>query len=621
MTKKSNTPDALIPKELLSGPLPIVITGTFTRDEYSLRLVQRLNELSASGKIEVFYFPDSDLDSPMSINVSGGKKQDVRLVNPVRVPEDLEVTSSVSARSESEYYRFVDERLRSKGTPAYLIAFPEQGSGFYKTFEFKYQGQYDDIKYGFQYGNTISIEARFKGEKPFININHLLGQISGANIAAMVLIPGPEKALEFDREATQTEVEEALLKDSNSKYNQTYLDGILNHIESSLSETFGGNSSTKPLDDAGVAFETHESTKDLANAVIGQLEDILGIQGEIEDAKVTAARIVEEANEKAARVINQAQEQANELTDAAIEAGQLIPEIPQILKSGPLSQIASIQARDLEKRKTQEQIEIQELQGAIKNQLDIYYRAFDKMLTTRISSWGAGWGTESYRVKAQQVIDAVRAAIHPRNSDIPDIGKIEKLIDAANLGHGPLSLNMVPLAAGAYALAREFPKMDTYRKLHDYNSDFVELVSQIDNWDIDQGQFDQAVFRSLVSHCMTHGFSDADRAYLETCDHVLKGEISSSLRRSLDRQSFDQTFDELEAIDPFSKAHDTKGILEEVQNFALEQKIAQNGGHVTSSLSRTMDEIRRATPRQSTVDQTQQAVMQSDGTVVQFPGR
>ena len=91
VTTKRNIPSYETTQGLNTGSLPIVITGTLPRDEHSLRLIRQLNALSTAGRVEVFYYPEKDNEDELQVLV---EPKNPRLVNPARVPEDLQVSGS-----------------------------------------------------------------------------------------------------------------------------------------------------------------------------------------------------------------------------------------------------------------------------------------------------------------------------------------------------------------------------------------------------------------------------------------------------------------------------------------------------------------------------------------------
>jgi len=666
VTTKRNIPTDTKTPEQNTGPLPIVITGTLPRDEHSLKLISRLNALSTAGRIEVFYYPEKDNEDELHVLVDPKKS---RLVNPARVPEDLAVSDSCSGSTDEVYYEAVDAKLRKDGTPALVLAFPEKIYPFTTEIEIRFSGTWDDSRNNFSRGTLATIPVQFIQTPSFLDHDHTLRRISAANIDTLIGLRGPKTSLNIDNEATLKILEEQLFEASGQKYTGEYLSTVMSHLRRYSPDVTEGISTTGVLSRSGVEYSTATSTSALTKEALVLIDNLLARDPVLAQAVQTAESILAAAQEKAQKIIDdarisetetlervreleqetvsrlkeleretidRAQEQADELTDTAIETARIVPELTDMLRGGPLALISAQAQKTLDTQRSNELRQAQERQLAVKTQLDIIVQSFQAIDSARITSWGAGWGTESYKRNAEQIKTALKIAKNDRGFGLPRFEQIEKLIDTTNLGHAPMTLEDATLAIGLHSFVRETRKLDAYIKLAQWTDSDKWSPYGLESWDIDQVQMDRAFLESMLAHCEKGGFSEGDRKFLETCDHILAGEISQSLRRSLDTHLMERSMDEITSNDPFSQSTDTAGLLDEVEHISRQKSLETSSGHQPGSLRATMEEINIAASRATgepagqanrptlapgIEPAMQQSAMRSDGTVVQFPQR
>lgn len=643
------------------SPVPIVITGTMPRDEETLRLAKYLNSESAAGNIEVFYFADADLSDPILTSIS---KSDTRLVNPLRIPEDLDVTGSVEvkdAKDETGYYANVAQMLRDQGREAICLAYPVLTSNAVVPVTVQLLGNSDDHEYyNFNRGRNVTFNVSLFGQVALLNAEQALELVGPANISRMHLLSGPVySAPEVDHALTDEDMVRVFTSGFNKEIGAKYRAKLLNHLIERGSKKFQATTDFAPIDRAGIKYTLQANARKLTDEAIDTIsasivaDPAIEIARETADSILTAAQLsadelaekaktvaqalIDEAQAESSTILARASQDADELVDGAIEAAALIPELPQML-AGPIATILG-DRKSKEQQMAEEKIaRSRDKQLAVKNRLDDIVKSFDILQETRITSWGHGWQTEAYKKDKRRAMEAMSKAKSSDGSLIQRFSEIETMIDAANLGQGAMTIEDATLGIGLTAFVREVPKLDAYQKLLLWTDTYDREQISLESWDIDQVQMDRAFFNSLLSHCATSGFSENDRMFLETCDHTLGGEISQSLRRSLDGRLMDRSFDEISAGDPFAKAMDTAGLLDEVEAVSREQSVISNGGHISGSLRSTLEEVNRAAALNPTASlnpattaniptttapsmEPIAAAMRSDGTVVQFPGR
>jgi len=668
VTTKRNIPSYETTQGLNTGSLPIVITGTLPRDEHSLRLIRQLNALSTAGRVEVFYYPEKDNEDELQVLV---EPKNPRLVNPARVPEDLQVSGSVQGSTDELYYKAVDKQLRANGTPAVVIAFPEKVQMITSGFELRYEGTWNDARENFRYGTPISVQV-FHNEQPaFLNHRHTLERISAANIESLVCLKGPTTSLTVDIDSTREQLIEQMLKADGSKFSDEYIDQVMVHIcQRALNET-PGYSTTGDLTRAGMSDSTCKDTSKLTQQALEVIDEILARDPQLTEAIQTASSILAAAQEEAQKIIDDAkfseletlsrleeieretiarieqlendtlraaQDKADELTDAAIEASQVIPELADMLRGGPLAMMTARASKELQAQSSKEQKRAEKKQLGVKTHLDIVVASFKTIDGATITSWGAGWETQSFKRNIQRSFDALKRAKNGEGQGLSSFDQIELMIDTTNLGHQLMGIEDATLAIGLHSFVRETRKLDTYRNLERLGQEHVWRSNNLESWDIDQTQMDRAFLESLLAHCSKDGFSENDRKFLDTCDHILAGEISQSLRRSLDGRLMQRSFGEIEDSDPFAVASDTNGLLDEIEEMSHQQSFVAGRAHIPGSLRSTLEEVNlaasqseaersKATTNRPTElhraqePQVQPMAMRSDGSVVQFPQR
>lgn len=636
----TNTPNQL---DHTTPRLPVVITGTMPRDDETLKLVRYLNELSADGKIDVYYYPGNDSSDPILTNVSDEKD---RVVNPVRVPEDLQVASGIGGSDPSMYYLQVRTLLRNNGTPCVALAYPKNSDTIITTLSFKFEGQYTDVENEFSRGKLCTCDVHYDQRFSFLDAGLAMQNIDPANIAHMQMLSGPTYTEpKYDRAKTKADALEEIKKvNDGTGFVDDYMESLVDHLIKQTQGPLVGISSTTPLVDAGVEFDLHNSTKKMTKNVIEQIGKILGRDPKLDIAHETAATIVAEAERTAQGILESAQREADEtrdeLLDGAIEAANLIPELPQMLV-GPLSHMVTEQNRRERERQAKEGEVTRARRVEVKNYLDSIDSSLEDLASAQLTGWGHAWPTDSFKHENQRCLDAIEKIWVRTSEHVSPARELHAKIDESNLGYSPLTLEEAVTAIGASRFLDRMRSTDAGYKLQEWNDEDFSRIG-MDDWTLDQAEVDHAVFRAFVDHARTTPFTETDREFIATCDHVLEGELAASLSRSIKAHAMEDAFDELSEIagDQPGESENTDHLIGQIESIAQSGRTF-NGGQLEGHLAATMLEVERAASAQTIspsspwgavdelahalesqpVAQQAQRMMRSDGTVVDIGGR
>ncbi|MFN8015710.1 MAG: hypothetical protein U0R17_03765 [Acidimicrobiia bacterium] len=617
MTKSKNQIEV---PPLLARPVPIVITGTLSRDEETLKLVKYLNDLSVSGQIKVFYYPEADLSSAIQTQVKQGEKS--KLLNPIRVPEDLVVCEDIYSHSHQDYYRQVKDYLRDNGTQCICVSVPTLSQDVFTHTDFSYRGAWADKDAGFRYGTKADGHVFYENEIAFTDTPTILSLVGAENIGFLHLLSGPKVGeVKVDREKTKKAIIDEIKKLTGDSYKDEYIDAILNHIVKQISGTLTGISGTKCLDDKGVHFLVHSDTKSISGTTIDQLVEIFGKDPEVEKARETAKSIIDEAQlkadsieldaeGKASEIKDKAQESADDAIEAAIETSALMGELPHIL-AGPLSLFAAQQKREQDERVLQQQKDSQKIRVDVKEFCDFLNASLLDVKDIELTTWGEIFSTAPYVVGKQQISDVLNKVFNNHHGRVPDAEQISEIVNETNLGITTMRLEHAIAAIGLQSFKENFLLTQAGKRLSDGHDQLLSLRG-LQEWTFDQHEIDHALFNAMLAHLDGGTFTPADRLFISTCDHVLGGAITKSLSRSLDERRFNDAMGELGITSADGIERDTDSYLNEVEVIATQSKLSRNGGQLSHTLEQTLAEIEQATSEIP----AEQLMMRSDGTVV-----
>lgn len=654
MTQKqrlANTPTVL---DQARSPLPVVITGTIPRDDSTLSLVRFLNEQSAAGRIEVFYFADNDNSEPLLTRLSKGV---TREVHPVRVPEDLVVSPTITTQDYDDYFADVRAHLRNQGTQAIGIAFPSLTDSFTTSVSCKLTFSYDDTEfYNFNHGKKFSVTVPIVGSVPTIDVTDSLATIGSANVEELYLLKSPEiPNPPYDRSLLRKMIVEQLHAATNKSFDRSYVDSVLNHLTKKLDEPLATIRNSTSLDSCGVPGTQYSHLDSLSEAAIDGIRSALGKDPAIAQAELTATEIIEGAKEAAAKILELANDRgreieraagdnADELRDAAIEAAALVPQLPEML-AAPLATLLGEKQDEDNKRRQQQEREDEKVRQreqqlektqrvTIKDHCDTVRSSLETLPTYQFGSFSMVFDTVGFRKSRANFLGLVEGVINGDHDHVPSAESLEDEINESNLGYNPLTIEQAVCAIAVSRFIDELKASKSGGKLEDFG-DRQYLESEIHEWDLDQEQIDRAVLRAFMTHAQDQTFDDLDREFVRTCDGPLGGAVAQSLSRSLIAHEKDMAFDVLLEVAPDQpgQTDDTDVLIAQIESLVHEGH-SYNGSQLQGTLGAALSEIQRKTEEQNVPvtapssaqgaiaqPHSAQRMMRSDGTTADVPGR
>jgi len=628
--------------------IPVVILGTMTHDPHSLQLANFLNQMSASGQIEVYYFPQSDLSAPLNIPLTDSQ---VRVQHPLRVPEDISTVDIGQHSTQKQYYEKVAEILKGQGKEAYTIMYP-QLERYVPAVTRHIRGNYDDYGYEQEPNSSVTTTAHPDyGMQSFLNYESFLEMFGAANMSTIVALqPAAISAESCDRVKLRAELFKNIrVSGTNAAFGDQYYDGMVDFISKR-----GVKASQVKKDTivkaTGVPFDLQTSTDRLRAVVEKTLTRLVNAPSLVEDARVVAQKIIDDANklakeeldksrdlvksekakfeakiagdleqaaEKAKEIIEVALAQSEDITAAALELANMSGEFHEILAPIVASSLAhqrSIEADEINRRldgKKQQRSEV-------KNLCDIFSKHIDDVGEYELSGWGKFCNSVSHREKLiswNLSIDALNF----RNDLLSDIDELRRKLNDTLLENEIMTLEEAVTVAAVDFYIRKLTDSKAGKSVFEYEDYEVREAFE---WHFDQEEIQNAMLVAFTAHAEKFGLT-SDLPFLTACNLKLDGDIAEQLTQALQVSPMQQAKEELEGMSGFGViSSDLDELVSEIEvrvskrsrsyNTDISKSAELNGGALADTLREV--EMAAANVNRSTVVTQQTAnVTQSAG--------
>lgn len=571
--------------------IPVVILGTMTHDPHSLQLANFLNQMSASGQIEVYYFPQSDLSAPLNIPLTDSQ---VRVQHPLRVPEDITTVDIGEHTTQKQYYEKVAEILKGKGKEAYTIMYP-QLERYAPAVMRRIKGSYDDYGYEQEPNSSVTTTAHPDyGMQSFINYETYLEMFGAANMSTIVALqPAAISAESCDRVKLRAELFKNIrVAGTNAAFGDQYYDGMVEFFSKRGTKASQVKKDTV-VKSTGVPFELQTSTDRLKATVEKTLTRLVNAPSLVEDARVVAQKIIDDANrlakeeldksrdlvksekakfeakiagdleqaaDKAKEIIEVALAQSEDITAAALELANMSGEFHEILAPIVASSLAN--QKRFEDEEVSKRLEDKKLQRSeVKKLCNMFSKNIKEVDEYELTGWGKFSNSASHREKLTNWNQSINA-LNFRNEQISDINELRRKLDDTLLENEIMTLEEAVAVAAIDFYIRKLAESKAGKSVLEHLDYDVRETFE---WHFDAEEVQNAILIAFTAHAEKFGLS-SDLPFLNACNLKLDGDIAEQLTQALQISPLQQAQEELAGMSSYGKvSSDLDDVVSEIE--------------------------------------------------------